>query len=137
MMLAVIQRDREIDYGESQWATLHILLHAVLDRRNVLPRDHAAGDLVDKLETLAAHHRLDLEMHIAEFAMAARLFLVPGMLLNGLADRLFIGNLRALGRDRDALASPAVSRTRRSISVFGTPLTLRGDAMFLYTFRDG
>src|SRR5208283_5098932 len=34
--------------------------HAFLDRRNEVARDHAADDVVNELEALAARHRLDL-----------------------------------------------------------------------------
>src|ERR1043165_1795876 len=83
--------DREADQG----AGLRRLLHALLDRRDVLARDVAALDLVDELEARAALAGDDLYLHLAELAGAARLLLVGVGELDRLREILAIGDLRS------------------------------------------
>ena len=52
-----------------------------LDRGDELARDRAAEDLVDELEVAAARQRLDLDLAVAELAVAAGLLLVPAVRL--------------------------------------------------------
>ena len=73
---AVDQRDREIDHREAERAVLERVDDALLDRRDVIARHHAAGDLLLELEAGAARQRLDLEHHVAELAVTAGLLLV-------------------------------------------------------------
>src|SRR5207247_2378241 len=65
-------------------------------------RHHPAGDLLGERETGAARQRLDVEHHVAELAVAARLLLVPAALHDRLADGLAISDLRRAALDRDA-----------------------------------
>ncbi len=60
-------------------------------------RHHAAGDLVVEPEAAAARQRLDVEHHVAELAVPARLLLVPAAHLDALLDRLLVGQLPRLG----------------------------------------
>ena len=57
------------------------VLDALLDRRDVLPRDRAAEDVVLELEVAAARQRLDPDLAVAELAVAAGLLLVPAVRL--------------------------------------------------------
>ena len=61
-----------------------------LDRRDELPRDRAAEDVVDELEVAAARQRLDLDLAVAELAVAAGLLLVPAVRLGRRRDRLAV-----------------------------------------------
>ena len=73
---AVVERHPHVDdrvAGED--ALGQRLAHALLDRRNELPRHDAADDLVDELEAGAARQRLHLEPGVAELAAAAGLLL--------------------------------------------------------------
>src|SRR4051812_22587246 len=88
MESAVEQGDGEVDHWIAQGPALEILLDAFADRRDVVPRHGAADDLVVELEAGAARLRLDLDLHIGELAVPARLALVARMLLGALADRL-------------------------------------------------
>ena len=63
----------------------------------------AAGDLFGKFEAFAARARLDVEHHVAELAVAARLLLVPAAHLRPGADRLLVGHQPRLPLDRDAV----------------------------------
>ena len=77
-------------------ARLHRLLDAEVDRRDVLARDLAADDLVDELVALARLGRLEVDDRVAVLAAAAGLADEPALdLLDGLADRLAVGDLRA------------------------------------------
>ena len=82
---------------------------ALLDRRDVVARHHAAGDLVLELEAGAARQRLDLEHDVAELAVAAGLLLVAAALRDRLADGLAIAD-RSAGRvddrHREAIGEP-------------------------------
>src|SRR6185312_11164231 len=61
---------------------------ALLDRRDVFARNHAALDGVDELEALAGFLRFDLEHDVAVLALAARL---AHELAFGIFDRLADG----------------------------------------------
>ena len=71
---------------------------ALLHRRDVLPGDGAAHDLVDELEALAALERLDADRRHAELAVAAGLLLVLALGLGLLGDGLAVGDEDVLGR---------------------------------------
>ena len=77
---AVDQRHRDIDHRKAERPVLECVDHAFLDRRDVVARHHAAGDLVLEREAGAARQRLDVEHDVAELAVAARLLLVPAAL---------------------------------------------------------
>src|SRR5438132_993490 len=78
-----------------QQAALHGLLYVRVARMVVLIGDDAAGDLVDELVTAARAGRLERDDDMAVLAAAAGLAHVALLdLLDLLADRLAIGNLR-------------------------------------------
>src|SRR5262245_35029534 len=106
-MLAEEHRRQDIDDRRAgERAALHGGDHSLLDRRNVLVRDHATLDLVDELESLTARQRLEPQMHLAELAAATRLLLVAVLALRLGLDRLAIRHLRAAQHDLDAEALP-------------------------------
>src|SRR5687768_6578660 len=82
---------------------LHRLADALLDRRDELPGDHAADDLVDELEAGAALGRLDLQIADAVLAVAAGLADVPSLSLGGRRDRLHVRDLRQADVDVDTV----------------------------------
>src|SRR5215210_5811646 len=99
VVLAVQQRGLHADHGVAgEDAVLHGVLHALVDRGDVLLRDPATGDLVLELvgRRVAAHlERLEGDLHLRELAGATRLLLVRVVVaLDGLADRLAVGHLR-------------------------------------------
>ena len=81
---------------------------AFLDRRDVVARHHAAGDLVLEGEARAARHRLDVEHDVAVLAVAAGLLLVPAALDDAFADGLAVadGRLPPLDGDAEAVGEP-------------------------------
>src|SRR5690606_5793286 len=92
---AVEQRDLDVDHGiAGQHAAAELLLDALVHRRDVLARNHAADDLVLEQVALARLLRLDLDPDVAELAAATALADEAAFLLHGLADRLAIGDLR-------------------------------------------
>ena len=66
-------------------------------------------------KSCAARQRLDLDLAVAELAVAAGLFLVPAVRVGGHGDRLAIGNARQLQRDLDA--EPALQLGDRDLDV--------------------
>src|SRR6201982_71395 len=77
VMLAVVDGDPHIlDRKAGERALGQNLPDALLDGRNVLPRDRAPDHVVDELEARAASERLDAQVHLAELPGAAGLFLV-------------------------------------------------------------
>ena len=83
-----------------------------------MPRHRAAVDVLGEREAFAAPARRDLDQHVAELAVAARLLLVPPARLHRVADRLAIGDRRLAG-SRPARRTASASRstvTRRCIS---------------------
>src|SRR5215210_7845665 len=99
VVLAVEQRRLDTHHGVAgEDAVLHGVLHALVDRRDVLPRDAATGDLVLELVGRAVGRDLqglEADLHLGELARATGLLLV-GVVgpLDGLADRLAVGHLR-------------------------------------------
>ena len=83
-------------------ALLHRLVHALLDRRDELPRDRAADDLVLELEADASLQRLDAHERDAELAVTTGLLLVPTFGLGVGGDRLAVRDLHVFGLDLDA-----------------------------------
>ena len=84
--------DPEVDHRVAgEIAAQPRVLDPLLDRRDELPRDRAAEDVVDELEVGAARQRLDLDLAVAELAVAAGLLLVPAVRLGRRRDRLAIG----------------------------------------------
>ena len=95
MVGAVVQRDLHVDDGESgQNAGLHRAADALLDRRNEFLRDRAADGGVDELKALAALIGFDSDLDMAVLALAAGLTRVLGLLIDLLANGLFVGDLR-------------------------------------------
>src|SRR5690606_37843527 len=81
----------------SEDAELHRRLDALVDRRDVLARDAATGDLVLELVDLAVRgvERLEGHLDLGVLARATRLLLVRVVdLLDLAADRLAVGDLR-------------------------------------------
>src|SRR3569833_4697779 len=94
---AVLQSDLDADQRVSgEHAELGRLLAARVDRRDVLPRDAATGDLVLELVAVAAAaERFDVDDDAAELARATRLLLVGVLdLLHLAANGLTVGDLR-------------------------------------------
>src|SRR5205807_8153874 len=71
-------------------------LNAFFDGGDELARDRAAEDVVDEFEVRSAGERFDLDLAVAELAVAAGLFLVPPVRLGGGLDRLAVRNARRL-----------------------------------------
>ena len=95
MIGAVVQRDLHIDNGETgQNACFHRAANALLDRGNEFLRDGAADGGVDKLEALAALVGFDDDLDMAVLALAAGLTRILRLLIDLLANGLFIGDLR-------------------------------------------
>ena len=93
MVRAIDQLDLDVHHRVSgQHAVLERFLDALLDRRDVLARDHAADDLVLEHEARARLGRLHVDDHMAVLSLAARLpdelaFDLLDALANGLAVR--------------------------------------------------
>ena len=105
MVRAVVERDAEVDHRVAGEVAAHArFLDALFDRRNELPRDRAAEDLVDELELAAARQRLHPDLAVAELAVPAGLLLVPAVRLDARRDRLAVGDARRLEVDLDAEA---------------------------------
>src|SRR5262245_37105640 len=75
-------------------AGLHCLLHALLDRRDVLARDDPAFRPVDEGEPFTRLRRLDLQDDVAVLAAATGLANEARLLLGRLADGLLVGDVR-------------------------------------------
>ena len=102
---AVEHGDAEVDHRKAGEIAAHArFLDALFDRRDELARDRAAEDVVDELEVGAARQRLDLDLAVAELAVAAGLLLVAAVRLGGGLDRLAVGDARRLEVDVDAEA---------------------------------
>ncbi len=100
---AVEDRGAEIDHRVAgQEAAEPRVLDALLDRRDELPRDRAAEDVVDELEVAAARQRLEPDLAVAELPVAAGLLLVAAVRLGRRGDRLAVGDARQLEVDLDA-----------------------------------
>src|SRR6267143_44921 len=91
---AVGEPNLDVDHRVAgQDTRLERLADALLDRRDVFPRNRAADDLVLELEPLTGLIRLDLEIDVAVLAAAARLAHVAPLRLGRLADGLAVGDL--------------------------------------------
>ena len=104
MIRTVGQRHLHIDDGKAERPAQQSVDHALFDRADIIARHRAADDLFVKLEAAAARHRLDLQHHVAELAVAAGLLLVPAALGDRFADGLLISDRRRLRFDVDAEA---------------------------------
>ena len=83
MVAAVDQRDGDVhDREATKRPFLQRILHALLDRRDVLLGNGPAVDLLVELEAFAASQRPHLDDDVAELAVAARLLFVAAMLLD-------------------------------------------------------
>src|SRR5438046_2242281 len=91
------------------------VLDALFDRRHELSRDGAAEDVVDELELRAARQRLDLDLAVAELAVASGLLLVPAVRFGGGPDRLAVRDARRLQVHVDA--EPALQLRHRDLDV--------------------
>ena len=101
---AVDQRHMQIDHRKAERAVLERVDDAFLDRRNVIARHDAAGDLFFERESGAARPRLDLEHHVAVLTVAAGLFLVPPALHDRFADGFTVPDARGATLDSYAVA---------------------------------
>ena len=72
----------------------HCLYRALFNRRDILMRDDAALDRVNKLKTLAAFKRLDFDLHMSILATAAGLTDILALGLGFFFNRLLVGDLR-------------------------------------------
>src|SRR5215207_7553025 len=98
VVLAVEQGRLHADHGVAgEHAVLHRVLHALVDRGDVLPRDATTGDLVLELVGRAVGRDLeglDADLNLGELARATGLLLVGVVrALDNLADRLAVGHL--------------------------------------------
>ena len=94
-----------------QHAVLHGVLRTGVDRRDVLPRDAAAGDLVLELVSrpVLTAERLEGDEHLGELAGATGLLLVGELdLVDRPLDGLLVGHLRLadVGLDLELAAHP-------------------------------
>src|SRR3989442_10042256 len=95
MVGAVVQLRLEVDHGVSgHGPARRSFLDSALNRRDVLPRDDAAHDLVHELKARAAGQRRDPDPAIAVLAAAPRLLLVLPLALRARLEGLAIGDLR-------------------------------------------
>ena len=127
MERAVEHRRAEIHHRVArQEAAQPRVLHALFDRRDELPRDRAAEDVVHELEVAAARKRLELDLAVAELAVAAGLLLVAAVRFGRRGDRLAIRNPRQLQVDLDA--EPPLQLRDRHLDV---RLSLPGEQQLL------
>ena len=91
---AVDQLHRDVDHREAERPVLERVDDALLHRRDVVARHHAALDLLGEGEARAARQRLDVEHDVAVLAVAARLLLVAAALQDPLLDGLAIADRR-------------------------------------------
>src|SRR5574337_1605727 len=95
MIRSVIESDLDIDHGvASHHPGLQCLFHALLNRRNILFRDDAAHNLVDKLESRSGSSGLDLEPDMSVLSTSAGLPYIPALRLCRGRHGFTIGNLR-------------------------------------------
>src|SRR2546426_860060 len=91
----VVQLHLEVDDRIASHGTARRgFLDAALHRRDVLPRDDAAHDLVQELEPRSPRHGRDPDPAVAVLAPAARLFLVLPLPLRPRLEGLAVGDLR-------------------------------------------
>ena len=102
MIAAVQQGSLHADHRVTgQHAVLSRLTDALLNCGEEVLRHAAAEHILSKLDALALH-RLELNPHIAELAVAAGLLFVAALCLAALADGLAVGHARGLQRDLNA-----------------------------------
>ena len=94
----------KIDDGEAERPAREAVDHALFHRADIVARHRAADHLFVEFEARAARHRLDLQHHVAELAMAAGLLLVAAALGDRFADGLLIADRGRLRFDVDAKA---------------------------------
>ena len=104
MVGTVRQRDVDVDDGEAERPARETVDHALFDRADIVARYRTADDFLVELKTRAARHRLDLQHHVAELAVAAGLLFMPAALGDRFADGLQITDRRRLRFDVDAEA---------------------------------
>ena len=107
---SVEDRDLHVNHRESRVRTLaHLFDDPSLERRQVLPSDLAAGDLIIELESRARPRCLKTKDSVRVLPAASRLLDVPMLMLNVSENRLAVGNLRAVRMNANAeLASQPV-----------------------------
>src|SRR5436309_7978118 len=97
----VVRPVHQLDYHvhhriAGEYAVLERFLHALLDRADVLPRDHAAHDVVLEHEARPRLARCHMDDHMPVLAAAARLADELALyVLDALAHRLAVGHLRS------------------------------------------
>ena len=95
MIGPVVQLHLEVDDGIASHGTARRgFLDAALHRRDVLPRDDAAHDLVQELEPRSPRQGRDPDPAVAVLAAAARLLLVLPLSLRPRLEGLAVGDLR-------------------------------------------
>src|ERR1700761_8966646 len=95
VIAAVIQAHLDVDHLVArQHTTRHRLLDTLVDRLDVLLRDHAALDIVRELVALTRLVRLDTNLGVAVVTRAPRLANVLAFRLGLAADRLAVVHLR-------------------------------------------
>ena len=96
MVGAEVHGRLDVHHREARERTrLERLADALLDRRDVLRRNHAALDLVDELEALARLLRSELEADVRVLTAAAGLLDVLVLVVDRHRDRLAIRDLRS------------------------------------------
>ena len=108
MIGAVDQLRRDVDHRKAEGAVLERVDDALLHRRNIIARHHAALDLLGEGEARAARQRFDVEHDVAVLAVAARLLLVATALHDALFDGLTIADRRLVadGGYAEAIGEP-------------------------------
>src|SRR6185437_6092029 len=97
MVAAVEERDLEVDHRIArQISASGRLMDSLLDRRDVLPWDRPAKDIVHKDNAAAPRQRFHTDLAVAKLAMSASLLLMTALRLGMPADGLAIGHLRGL-----------------------------------------
>src|SRR5580700_344295 len=94
MVGAVLQLHRHVDHREAERTAIERILHAGLDRGEILARHGAAMDRFGKGKAVASPARLHVDDNVAELAMAARLLLVPAADGDGVLDGFTVGDER-------------------------------------------
>src|SRR5690606_22290690 len=95
MVGTVVQGDLDVHHREAgDHAVLQLFLDALVHRRDVFARHHAANNGVDEFVAGARLLRLDLEPDVAELTAAAGLAHEFAFLLDGLANGFAVGHLR-------------------------------------------
>ncbi len=95
--LAIGERDGKIDDGKSERTFGGELLDSVLHRRNVLPRNCPADNLVGEFKAASTGLGGDVHGHIPEHSVPAGLPLEPAVLGNPSANGLPVGNTGLAG----------------------------------------